>query len=51
MAARGARNLDDGELTIEDKALRARLRRQATKVYVESILAALALTALALNIR
>ncbi len=46
MAARGTRNMDDGELTIEDKAERAQLRRQAAKIYVESVLVAVALTLL-----
>ena len=50
LAARGARNMDDEELTIEDKAVRAQLRRQAAKVYAESILAGVVLTALALAI-
>ena len=40
--------MDGGELTIEDKAMTAQLRRQAAKVYAESILTGLALTALAL---
>ncbi len=46
LAARGTRNMDDGELTIEDKAERAQLRRQAAKIYVESVLVAVALTLL-----
>lgn len=44
------RNMDDGELTIEDKAVRARLRRQAAKVYAESVFVAVAFTLLLLAI-
>ena len=42
--------MDDGDSTIEDDMLKARLRSQAAKVYVEAILAGVVLTALALAI-
>ncbi|MBI3740376.1 MAG: hypothetical protein HY257_01300 [Chloroflexi bacterium] len=45
-AARGTRKLTSETETIQDAALRAQLRRQAAKVYAESILAGIALTAL-----
>jgi hypothetical protein len=51
LAARGSRNLDNGEKKIEDETLIARLRRQARKVHVQSILTALLLTAAFLLIR
>gem|GEM_PF-2517424 len=45
MTARGSRNMDTGEEKIEDAQLMQILRRQARKVYIESVLAAAALTA------
>ncbi len=48
LAARGARNMDTGDEAIEDEAEKAQLRRQARRVHVQSILAALVLTALTL---
>ena len=50
LAARGTRNMDNGDSTVEDDMLKARLRSQAAKVYVESILAAVVVTALFLLI-
>lgn len=46
LAARGTRNLDDGDSTIEDETVKAQLRKQANKVYAESIFVAAALTLL-----
>jgi hypothetical protein len=40
--------MDDGEEGIDDAALRAALRRQARKVQIQTLVAAAALTALAL---
>ncbi len=48
LAARGARNMDQGEEPIRDPALLRRLRRQARRVNLESLLIGLALTALVL---
>jgi hypothetical protein len=42
--------MDSGEEKIEDEALRMQLRRQARKVQIESIAAAILLTALCLVI-
>jgi hypothetical protein len=50
LAARGTRNLDDGERTIADPGLVARLRARARRVHVESLVLAGVLTALALAI-
>ena len=44
MAARGTRNLDDGEEQIEDQALVQQLRRQADKVQKEAVGVAVLLT-------
>lgn len=44
MAARGARNMDNGVEQLEDDELKAQLRRLARKVYVESIVAGAVLT-------
>lgn len=44
LAAQGLRNPDGGVEKIEDRALEAELRRQARKVQVQSIIAALFLT-------
>ena len=46
LAARGARNMDTGVEQIADEAMKTRLRRQAIRVYLDSILAALVLMAL-----
>ena len=46
LAARGARNMDNGVEVIEDAAVLARVRRQARSVYLKAILAGLVLTAL-----
>lgn len=45
LAARGSRNLDTGVERLDDKELEMQLRRQARKVYFESILAGVLLTA------
>jgi hypothetical protein len=45
LAARGIRNLDAGEEEIADPTTMQQLRRQARKVYAESALAAVLLTA------
>lgn len=50
LARRGLRNLDDGNHRITDPAELAVVRRQARKVYLESLLAAAAITVLALAI-
>lgn len=44
LAARGARNMDDGKELIDDEDVKAQLRRQAQMVYLKAILAAGALT-------
>jgi len=46
LAARGTRKMDAHEEQIRDEWLRGQLRRQALKVYVESILLGLALAIL-----
>ena len=48
LAARGARNLDGGDEAIEEAAVKGQLRRQARRVYVESVLLAAVLTLLCL---
>lgn len=50
LAARGTRNMDDGEQKIAEPRLKARLRRQALKVYAESALAGGVLTALVVSL-
>lgn len=47
LAARGLRNMGDGEEEIEDPEELNQVRRQARRVHIESVLAALALTAMA----
>ena len=44
LAARGSRNMDDGEEKIEDSELRRLLRRRAMKVYLESVAMGVVLT-------
>jgi len=46
LAARGARNLDQGEEKISDSATVTELRRQARRVHIQASLTAAALTAL-----
>jgi hypothetical protein len=48
LAARGSRNLDSGDEKIEDGSLVTKLHGQARKVHIESVLAAILLTAIAL---
>jgi len=48
LAARGTRNISGVEETIQDQAELEQVRAQAKRVYVESAVAALGLTALAL---
>lgn len=48
LAARGVRDLDDGEETIEDSVIKKQLQKQANKVKMESLAMAGSLTALAL---
>ena len=50
LAARGARNLDDGIEAINDKDVRDQLQRQARRVYLKAVLAAAAVTLLCLAI-
>jgi hypothetical protein len=50
LAARGTRDLDDGERPIDDPGLVTRLRARARRVHLESLLLASALTGLALAI-
>jgi hypothetical protein len=44
LAARGARNMDDGEQAIDDEVERKRLRLQARAVYLEATFIAALLT-------
>lgn len=44
LAARGARNLDDGEVPIGDEDEKAKLRLQARAVYLEATIIAALLT-------
>ena len=46
LAAQGLRNLDSGEEKIQDGVEEMQLRRQALRVHIESILAALLVTIL-----
>lgn len=48
LAARGVRDLDNGEETIEDNAVAQQLKKQANKVKLESLGMGVGLTALAL---
>lgn len=50
LAARGLRNVDGETEEIEDPEELARVRRQALRVHVESVLAGLALTAIAVAV-
>lgn len=50
LAARGSRNLDRGEETIEDMEVLAQVRRQARRVHFYALLTAIALTVLYLVI-
>ncbi|HEY6091556.1 MAG TPA: hypothetical protein VIV83_06165 [Gemmatimonadales bacterium] len=47
LAARGLRDLDHGPEPIADRTELAQVRRQARMVYIKSLIAAAALTALA----
>jgi len=51
LAARGTRDLDDGEERVADDAERAALRRRAQHVHIQSALLALFGTALAAAVR
>ncbi len=46
LAARGARNMDTGVEKIADEEIKKTLRRQARRVYLESIVAGLVLAAI-----
>ncbi|MEE8134620.1 MAG: hypothetical protein V3T56_06160 [Gemmatimonadales bacterium] len=48
LAARGARNLDGGEESIEDQVVATRLRAQARELLLQSVVIALALLVVAL---
>jgi hypothetical protein len=48
LAARGRRDLDQGSEPIADPAELAQVRRQARKVYLQSALLAIGLTAVAI---
>jgi hypothetical protein len=50
LAARGARNMDNGIEMIDEEDVKAQLRRQARAVYLKAIVAACVLTALVLVI-
>jgi hypothetical protein len=50
LAARGLRDLDDGEEKIKDPNELAQVRRQAAWVHIESVLSGIILTALSLVI-
>jgi hypothetical protein len=47
LAARGARNLDQGEEKIEDKSSAAALRKDAARIHLWSLAAAAIIAALA----
>jgi hypothetical protein len=46
LAARGARNMDEGDEPIGEDAERVELARQARRIHIKSIVAGLALTVL-----
>ena len=46
LAARGTRNLDAGDEPVNDAEIERQLRKQARKVYTESVAMALVLTAI-----
>lgn len=48
LAARGARDLDDGEQAVNEPFMVAQLRRQAREIHIESVLLGVALTGLVL---
>jgi hypothetical protein len=48
MAARGTRNMDDGEQTIDDAGLAAELRRIARRIHARALIAAAVATLVAL---
>jgi hypothetical protein len=48
LAARGLRDMDDGEKPVEDQAERAQLKKQALAVYAKSVAVAVVLTGVAL---
>ena len=50
LAARGARNLDQGEEPITDALAAGVVRRQAHRVHIQSVLVALVLTVFCLAI-
>jgi len=50
LAARGVRDLDNGEETIEDTAVVRQLQKQARKVQMEAVGMGLGLTALAISL-
>ena len=50
LAARGARDLDDGEQIVSEPFMVDQLRRQAREVHIESALLGVALAGLALLI-
>lgn len=50
LAARGARDLDDGEEILNEPFMVDQLRRQAREIHIESALLGVALTGLALLI-
>jgi hypothetical protein len=50
LAARGTRDMDNGEVAVTDDAERSQLRAQARRVYARSLATAALLTAIALVI-
>jgi len=48
LAARGARNMDTGKEFIQDKNIKAQIRRQARMVYIKSFGLAVVLTGVCL---
>jgi hypothetical protein len=48
LAARGARNMDNGKEFIQEEPVKAQIRRQARMVYIKSLGLAVALTVICL---
>ena len=50
LASRGQRDMDDGPAAITDAEMDAQIRKQARRVYLQSLIAAIVLTAVVLAI-
>jgi hypothetical protein len=48
LAARGARNMDNGKEFIQEDPVKAQIRRQARQVYIKSFVLAVVLTGVCL---